>query len=451
MKSAWRFFASVKLALVLLILLALSSIMGTLVPQGLPPEAYAARYGSLAGFFIGLRLTGLYHSVWFLALLLLLALNTVICTLSRLPAKWRRVFRPRVDADATGLLAMKVNGRLTRNAPVASVRIDVQAALAPRHYRATSVEKDNGLVILARKRRLGNFGPDMVHLGLLIVIIGGIVSSLAGSREQLALTEGQMLPVPRAAFTVRLDKFETEYYPQGNVKGWKSSVTIIAQNRPVAFGVIEVNRPFSFRGISFYQTSYGWDWEKAKLEITISKKNDPAFSRTVRAGLGERMPVSDNDVTAVSVENFVPDFVIGEGSEVQTRSLNPDNPAAQITGWKGGEKVFSGWIFAKFPDFTQIHSGKETDLSFALKSFEAPEFSVLEAAHDPGAGWIWAGCMLVTAGFFLAFYWPPHEIRFILEEVGGRTEITAGGHAAKSREAFRAEFDGLIKSLRRSQ
>jgi hypothetical protein len=47
-------------------------------------------------------------------------------------------------------------------------------------------------------------------------------------------------------------------------------------------------------------------------------------------------------------------------------------------------------------------------------------------------------------------YWPPREIRAVLEEGRDRTEITAGGHAAKGRESFEAEFEALMDSLRRS-
>lgn len=166
--------------------------------------------------------------------------------------------------------------------------------------------------------------------------------------------------------------------------------------------------------------------------------------------VGEKVAVDDKDVSQISVQRFVPDFVIGEGRRVESRSQEPNNPAAQVEGWKGEEKVFSGWIFANYPDFEQMHQGRPTDLSFVLNSFRGSEYSVLEAARDPGVWLIWLGCLLVTTGFFLAFYWPPREIKFALEEGRDRTEVTAGGHASKDRESFQAEFDGLMDSLRRS-
>jgi cytochrome c biogenesis protein len=304
--------------------------------------------------------------------------------------------------------------------------------------------------IMAQKRRLGLLGSDFVHLGLLVIIGGGVVSGLGGFRSQLELSEGQTAGIPGAPFAVRLDRFETEYYPQGMVKAWKSTVTVMENGSSVLTRTIQVNKPLTYGGYSFYQTSYGMTWDNPKLEITIKKKNDPAFFRTVQVGVGERVAVDDADVSQISVTRFVPDFVIGEGNQIETRSAQPNNPAAQVEGWRGDEKVFSGWVFANFPDFEQMHSGKPTDLAFVLKSFRGSEFSVLEAARDPGVGLIWVGCLLVTGGFFLAFYWPPREIRVVLEEGRDRTEITAGGLASKGREDFQAEFDDLMNTLRRA-
>jgi cytochrome c biogenesis protein len=450
MKSVWKFFSSVKLAIVLLILLAVTSFIGMLIPQGRLPAEYAARYGQLAGLLAFLQLTGLYHAGWYLVLLFVFAVNTIVCTVSRLPAKWRRAFGPKVETETAGLMAMKVKSRFGKNAPVGEVRNRFEALLGCRHYRVKSQAAEKRLCLLAQKKKLGHFGSDAVHLGLLVIIGGGIVSGLAGFRTQLDLSEGQTVKVPRAPFEIRLDRFETEYYPQGMVKAWKSTVTVVENGAGVLSGTIMVNKPLTYKGFSFYQTSYGSNWDNPRLEVTIKKKSDPAFARTVQLNVGERAAVDDKDVSQISVRRFVPDFVIGEGSQIETRSQEPNNPAAEVDGWKGEEKVFSGWIFSNYPDFEQMHSGKPTDLSFVLKSYRGSEYSVLEAARDPGVWLIWAGCLLVSAGFLLAFYWLPREIRVVLEEGRDRTEVTAGGYASKSRENFQAEFEDIMNSLRRS-
>jgi cytochrome c biogenesis protein len=463
MRSAWKFFSSVKLAIVLIILLTLASIVGTLIPQGRSAAEYAARYGSLSGLFTGLQLTHLYQSVWYLALLLLFAVNTIVCTLSRLGPKWRRAFRPAPETDAKSVTSMRASARFRVPLTIAAARDRVAEALKARRYRLDESAHDEKIVIRARKRRLGWFGSDIVHLGLLVIIAGGLTSGLGGRRAELALVDGQTADVPHAAFQLRLDKFDTEYYPQGGVKDWKSTVTVVEGGAPVLTRVIEVNEPLTYKGVSFYQQGYGWDWSRAQIVLELRKPGDTAAFKTVTLKVGERAAVDAPDVTQVLARRFVPDFVIGEGNQVQSRSDEPNNPAAQVEAWKGEERVFSGWIFAKFPDFGQGHgddpmTGAKTaaradapKIAVVLKDYSAAPYSVLEAAKDPGANLIWLGCLLISVGFFLAFYWPPREIRVVLEASQGRVDVTVGGQAAKSREAFRSEFDDIFESIRRPE
>ena len=455
MRSAWKFLSSVKLAIVLIILLTVASIVGTLIPQGRSLAEYSARYGSLSGLFLALRLTRLYQSAWYLALLLLFAANTIVCTISRFGPKWRRAFRPVPETEAKSVASMRASARFRLPLTLAAAGDRVAGRLKSRRYRLDESAKEGKTVILARKRRLGWFGSDIVHLGLLVIIAGGFTSGLGVRRAELALTDGQTADVPHAAFQVRLDKFETEYYPQGGVKDWKSTVSVIESGAPVLTRVIEVNEPLTYKGISFYQQSYGWDWTRSRLVLELRKPGDPAVLKTVTLDVGRRAAVESPDVTGVSVRRFVPDFVIGEGNQVRSRSEEPNNPAALVEAWKGEEPVFSGWVFAKFPDFGQGHApDKAADapkLAVVLKDYSAAPYSVLEAAKDPGANLIWLGCLLISVGFFLAFYWPPREIRVVLEESQGKVDLAAGGQASKSREAFQAEFDGIFESIRRPE
>jgi cytochrome c biogenesis protein len=450
MKSVWKFFESVKLAIVLFIILTLASVLGTLIPQGRSAAEYAARYGDLSGLLIKLQLTGLYHSPWFLALLFLFALNTIVCTLSRFGPKWRRAFRPSPEIDDKSLQAMKIKGRVRLPSPFPAAAERVRGALTSRHYRLRTSGAGTRLAVIAQKRRLGWFGSDAVHVGLLIILAGGVISGLTSRRAEMELRVGQTADVPHAAFQVRLDRFDTEYYPQGGVKDWKSTVVVLESGAPVLTRVVEVNHPLTYKRFSFYQTSYGWDWENPRLEIAVKKPADAAYLKSLSLKVGERLAVEDPDFTHLSVRQFVPDFVIGEGNTVQTRSLEPNNPAALVEVWKGEERVYSGWTFAKYPDFGEGHKVGQASLSFVLKTYEAPQYSVLEAAKDPGVTFIWLGCIFVTAGFFLAFYWPPREIRVVIEEVQGKSEASLAGIASKSREAFQTEFDTLVESLRRT-
>ena len=260
MKSFWKIFESVKLAIALFILVTSASILGTLVPQGRSAAEYAARYGTLSGVLTKLHLTNLYHSPWYIALLLLFALNTVVCTVSRFGPKWRRAFRPSAEVDDKSLQASRVKGRVRLGSRLPEAAERVRQALASRHYRVTSSGTGARLTVVAQKRRLGWFGSDIVHIGLLVILAGGLISGLTSRRANLDLRVGQTRDVPHAPFQVRLDRFETEYYPQGAVKDWKSTITVVENGAHVLTRVVEVNHPLTYRRFSFYQTSYGWDW-----------------------------------------------------------------------------------------------------------------------------------------------------------------------------------------------
>jgi len=450
MKSLLKSLSSVKLAIVLLIIITIASIIGTLIPQQRSPSDYIAQFGQLGNILYRFQFTNLYHSLWFLSLLFLFALNILTCTLTRFPAKLRKAFQPTLIKEKKGILALKIKDSFKKNWKLAETKGELARELYSKHYSLKEEFQENKAFVLAKKRTLGLFGADIVHLGLLIILAGGIISGLGGIRNNLTFSEGDVHDIPNAEFELRLDKFETEYYPNGSVRDWKSTLTVIENENPILSKIIEVNHPLSYKGYVFYQSSYGWDWTNTSVEIWAKKKGYPSFLRKIEMKLGTRVKL-EGENTHISVVHFIPDFIINDRNEVTSRSLQPNNPAAFIEGWEGEEKVFSGWIFAKFPDFARIHSEKETDLSFELKSFKAGQYSVIEAAKDPGANTIWVGCTFLMIGLAIAFYWPSREIKIILEEIQGKTGVIAGGIASKNKEALKSEFDKIMASLRRSK
>ncbi len=447
MKSLLDYFSSVKLAIVLLIIITLASILGTLVPQQRTPAEYAARYGQLAPLLITLEVTRLYHSWWFLGLLFLFSLNIAVCTLTRLGSKWRRAFRPKVGADARKLKALAISTEFQITGSPADAAAAVKSALTGRRFRIRESGREGNIELLARKRTAGLFGSDIVHLGLLVILIGGIISGFSSTRRMLTITEGDTLDVPEAGIQLRLDKFQTDYYPNGSVKDWRSFLTVIQGGQEVLHQSIEVNHPLSYRGFLFYQSSYGYDWENPRFEIWAKRTDDPEFLDKLQTGVGETARLSDQR-TDILIKNFVPDFIIDEQNQIATRSLQPNNPAVLIEGRQDGEELFSAWVFAKFPDFSQMHSEREHEFTFELKDIESAPYSGIEMARDPGVNFIWSGCFLLTLGLFVAFFWPPAEIRVTLVQDQDRTFITAGGIAAKNKDALQEEFDRITASIR---
>ncbi len=449
-KAVKKFFTSIKVAIVLLIILIGASILGTLIPQGRTAQEYLVRYGQLGNLFQKLQFTRLYQSFWYITVLALFGLNIIVCTLVRLGPKLRRVFEPRCDLDPKSIQVLKVKDRIKMALAPAAAAQTVKEELSRRHYRVREHSAAEKHCLLARKRALGLFGSDVVHLGLLIILAGGIISGLAGQRGSLSLSENQTLPVPGADFSIRLDKFITEYYPDGNVKDWKSQLTVIEGSQELFQKTIEVNHPLNHRGFVFYQSGYGWDWENPTLEVWLKKKSDPDYLKKMWLRVGQPSAVEGEEIT-LTAARFLPDFVLDENNRPSNRSLEPRNPAVLIRGERSGAEIFSGWIFANFPDFAQMHQAEETEFKPELKDVQAPQYSVLQTAKDPGVSLIWAGCTALMIGLFLAFYWPTREIRIVLAESQGKTELTGGGIASKGREAFQTEFDSIIETLRKTK
>ncbi len=449
MKSIINFFSSVKLAIFLIIIITIASFIGTLIPQLRGADEYTARYGTLSGLLIQLELTNLYHSWWYIALLFLFTLNILICTLTRLSFKLRRTFRPNLEFHTKTLLAAKIHEKIEKDRGLEEYEEEIRRELRSRHYRIKKQKKDNDIYLLARKRMLGIFGADIVHLGLLIILAGGIISGMGGFRSDINISEGQIVPVLNADFRLQLDKFETEYWPNGNVKDWKSTLTVIENDSLRLTKTIEVNHPMSYKGYVFYQSSYGWDWKNPTFEIRATKKFDPATSKDAYLRLAETA-VWEEEGLEFKVLQFVPDFII-DGKQVRTRSLEPNNPAAFLEAYRGGELISSGWVFAKFPDFSQMHSAEEADYKFEFKDVQAGQYSGIQMSKDPGVNFIWGGCTIVMIGLFLAFYWPPRDIRFLLQESEGKCDIISAGRATKSKMMLESEFQKIMTSLRRSK
>ena len=100
---AWKFLASVKLAVGVFIILALSSIVGTIVEQQAEPAKNIALLAKFFGdsaaptvynIFAKLGFMDMYHSWWFISFLLIFSINLIVCSLDRFPKTWKLVKMP---------------------------------------------------------------------------------------------------------------------------------------------------------------------------------------------------------------------------------------------------------------------------------------------------------------------------------------------------------------------
>ncbi len=403
----WKFLASLKLGLTLLILIIILSIIGTLIPQGQAPEFYRQHLPGFSGLILALDFDHLYRSPLFLSLIFLFLLNLLFCSWLQLPAKFRRLRIRDESHPAAGQQPAERQDRARLERWLGENILQLAAVFKKKGYRVWTTGNENEKIFLARKGRPGLFGPELVHLGLIIIIAGGLISAIFGQRISVALTEGQTERIPGQTFSLRLDRFTTEYYPDGSVKDWKSLVSVLENGQVRLQKTIEVNQPLKYGRLSFFQMSYGQDWDSTELELEISPPG--VGTRTLNLKTGETGEAGDN--LRVKVLSFIPDFAVDEAGRAFSRSPEPANPAAMVEIMAGGNQAFAGWVFSRHPEISHYQRSTLPGLKISLKSFSAPPFSVLEAAYDPGANLVWTGSLLLVLGLLISFYLPYREVR----------------------------------------
>src|SRR5438445_675035 len=97
-----EFFSSLKLAIFLMITLAILSTVGTVIQQGERPEVYIKEYGENAyWWFVKLGFVDIYHTWYFSTVLVLLCINSLTCFHQRFPAIWRSIGQDKVNVTAS--------------------------------------------------------------------------------------------------------------------------------------------------------------------------------------------------------------------------------------------------------------------------------------------------------------------------------------------------------------
>lgn len=444
MAGAWRYLSSLQLAITLLILIILLSIAGSLIPQGQAPDFYRQYLPGLAGLILFLQFDHLYRSPLFLSLVFMFLLNLFFCSVKQLPTRLKR-FKTgddgKLDYQTVQLdkkSGPKLGEWLESNLP------QLFSLFKQYGYRVRLEQQTEQKSLLARKGLLGLFGPELVHLGLVIIIIGGLISAIFSQRLTLALIEGESAQVDGHNFSLRLDRFTTEYYDDGSVKDWKSQVAVIENGQVRRQQVVEVNHPLKYGRWHIFQVSYGQDWDRAWLELKISLADSPA--RIIQVKTGESLDLGNG--LRLQVISFLPDFELEASGQAYSRSSSPVNPAALLEITEEGRTVFSGWVFHRYPEVKHYRRQNRNDLEVRLKNFEAPPFSVLEISYDPGAGLVWLGSALLLLGLLSAFYFPYREIRLI--QRAGQPPIFMV-YARKNREAFRQEIENILTLKNRKE
>lgn len=445
----WYLFNSLKLTLAVLITLAVVSIIGTVVEQNLPIEEYLTKYGEKwAKAILFFRLNDMYHSYWFLALLGMLALNIIVCTFERFPPKWKSLLNHKPDRfDAKLIERFSNHQTITLNGNSDAVKEKLVNALKKKKYGIVESGSKGDYHFYAWKGRMGRLGSDVVHISLLLILLGAIIGSFAGYKDFRAVFVNGTMEVPDAEFKLRLDKFWIDYYDSGQIKQYNSVLTVIEGGKEVLSKQIWVNEPLYYKGIRFYQSSYGQAWNRVEeAYIAIKRKSSDTVEMPVpvKWDAVQQLP---NSKYSVKLVGYASDFAYDEKTnQVFSKSAEATNPAVRLEVYDGDKIVATPWLFLNYPGIFPAIPGADEDL--VLTNYHPTMYSGLSINKDPGTNVVWAGTIVMGIGFVLAFFVYHRRLWMHIRDTGRSTELKIGGMINKNNLVFEKELKEIIESIK---
>jgi cytochrome c biogenesis protein len=439
--NIWQAFydqlASIKLTVVTLIVIAFGALIGTLIPQGLTQEhlmeEYGPRWGKIMDF---LQLGDLYHATWFRFLLLLLCLNLVVCTLRRFP-KTMKLVRFRDEKVEPGKLSQfSHHQRLQSRLPWEELVTRLEATLSREFAPLRRIDAEDAYAGVAERGNWSRLSVYLVHFSVLLVLVGAILGSAFGFKGMMNIVEGasgsrvnvagghQTLQLP---FEVRCDHFDVSFYDTGTPMEYRSDLTILENGQAILQQPIRVNDPLSYKGITFYQSSYGSTLVSSEIELT-----EHETGKTTRVSLPFQEPVSlPGTPYYVQVVSF-------------RENIRDLGPALGVMLLREGHEPAGNWILAKIPNF---HGNRIQDYQVKVLDFQQARYTGLQVKSDPGVWLVLTGFVLMVVSIGVTFYTSHRKIWVWVSARNPRKEIHIAAKTNKNSLAFEREFDHLLKRL----
>lgn len=418
--SLKRFISSMKFGMLLLLLLAGYSTLGTLVPQERLMSFYEQNYSGPVFTLIRIfQINKVYSSVYFIILTLLLSANLIFCSLRRLPSTIRLYKR---DYLIENLL--KKEASFVIPAHGLNDRNQIFPALGYRRFR--TVEHEDRKISFGTRRRWGYFGSYFVHLGILVVILSFASGKLFGYETYLSGIPGDELVMTDTEYVIGVTDFDIQYRADYSVHQYISSVEFRGKDRSVIEeGNISVNSPMRTEGYKIYQSGTGW-----MMELVARKGEEEILrQRFYQSGVA----MLDEYDLALEFRNFYPDFVLSDG-KAYTKTPFLNKPRYLFILYEGGKSVYMN---VAAPGETVRYGEIE------FQAFEPKLFTVLQVVKDPGAIFAGLGGALMLIGLLLTFYFVPSYL--MAEEKEGQLILTGGSH--KNKEAYRLYIEDKLSTL----
>ncbi len=313
-RTLFRFLGSMNLAITLLVAVAIAAIIGTVLKQNQPYVDYVLKFGPFwFEIFKALDLYDVYSSSWFLTILTFLVISTSVCVYRNTPHMLRDMRNFHEHAHQAALQRLVHHAQWQSGQPLQYSIDYVGALLRHKHYKTKQLDTKDGLLIAAKKGAGSRLGYIFTHVAIIVICIGGLldgnvplkIAQLRGDiavetrripasevpeqstlpadnlsfRANIDIAEGKAANiafidfkdgylVQKLPFTIHVDDFRIEHYESGQPKSFESDLAIIDKDLDIPIRrTISVNHPFSYKGYTIYQNSFGDGGSQLKLAL----------------------------------------------------------------------------------------------------------------------------------------------------------------------------------------
>ncbi|MBJ7294974.1 cytochrome c biogenesis protein [Anabaena sp. AL09] len=417
-----------RLAIILLLIIALFSVSGTVIEQGQLPDFYQSNYPehpALFGFLSWkvIQVVGLdhvYRTWWFLSLLVLFGTSLTACTFTRqLPAlkaaqRWKYYEEPRNFT------------KLALSAELEGVSLpSITPILQQKSYRIFQ-EKDN--ILYARKGIIGKLGPIIVHIGIVAILLGGIWGAMTGFMAQEMIASGDTFQVKNIVdagawssqdvlkdWSVRVNRFWIDYTPTGGIDQFYSDMSVLNnEGKEVNHEKIYVNKPLRYHGVVFYQT----DWGISSVRVRLNKS--PIF----------QLPMAQLDTKGK-----------GRlwGTWIPTKPDLSEGVSLLAKDLQGMVLIYD----AQGKLINTVRAGMSIPVNGVnLQILDVMGSTGLQIKFDPGIPIVYTGFALLMLGVVMSYF--SHSQIWALQT--GKT-LYIGGKTNRAQVAFEQEVLGILDQL----
>lgn len=303
-KAVYELFSSMRFAITLLTLLAIASIIGTVLKQAEPYNNYIIQFGSFwFEFFLALGLYDVYHAAWFLLILTFLVASTSLCIYRNTPGMLKEMKSFREHVAEQSLAAFSHKQSVTHTQKPQALADKTAAYLIGQGFKVKTNVREDGVLVSAKRGAASRLGYLLAHSAIMLICIGGLLDGnlvfkaqqVLGTKkiETRDIPQSQVPAISRLSpdnpsfrgsvqvpeggtadvvflnvangylvqdlpFVVKLKDFRIEHYSTGQPKLFESDLELLdLKGKKIREATIAVNKPLIQDGIAIYQASFG--------------------------------------------------------------------------------------------------------------------------------------------------------------------------------------------------